>query len=90
MSRTLFVNNLPFTATEATVLAKFARFGGVVSVKLNRNALTGVSDRCGFVEMRTDADAENALTWLNFANFDGRVLSVIRAVAAVVPRTVMP
>ncbi|HET7133314.1 MAG TPA: RNA-binding protein [Gammaproteobacteria bacterium] len=84
------MNNLPFTATEETVLAKFAKFGIVVSVKLNRNALTGVSDRCGFVEMRTDAEAQNALRWLNFASYDGRVLSVIRAVAAVSPRVVMP
>ncbi len=83
MSSTLYVNNLPFTATEETLLAKFARFGTVISVKLNRNALTGLSDRCGSVEMRTDADAQNALTWLNFADFDGRVMSVIRARAAV-------
>ena len=83
MSRMLYVNNLPFTATEEALLEKFAKFGTVVSVKLNRNALTGFSDRCGFVEMRTDGEAQKALTWLNFANFDGCVMSVIRAVAAV-------
>jgi RNA recognition motif-containing protein len=84
VSSTLYVNNLPFTATEETLRAKFAIFGTVVSVKLNRNALTGLTDRCGFVEMNTDAEAEKALTWLNFANFDGRVMSVIRAVRAVI------
>ena len=84
MSRTLYVNNLPLTATEETLKAKFARFGTVVSVKLNRNADTGVSDRCGFVEMDSHAEAEKALAWLNFANFDGRVMSVVRAVRAVV------
>ena len=82
VSSTLYVNNLPSTATEETLLEKFAKFGTVVSVKLNRNALTGFSDRCGFVEMRTDAEAQKALTWLNFADFDGRVVSVIRAAAA--------
>lgn len=84
MSRTLYVNNLPFTATEETLRAKFAKFGTVVSVKLNRDLTTGVSDRCGFVEMHSHAEAEKALAWLNFANFDGRVMSVIRAVRAAV------
>jgi len=83
MNTTLYVNNLPFTATEDTIRAKFAMFGTVLSVKLNRNLLTGASDRCGFVKMKTDADAAKALAWLNFANFDGRVMSVIRAVRAV-------
>ena len=84
MSRTLYVNNLPFTATEETLRAKFAKFGTVDSVKLSRNSLTGASDRCGFVEMHTHDEAEKALAWLNFANFDGRIMSVIRAVRAAV------
>jgi RNA recognition motif-containing protein len=83
MSTMLYVNNLPFTATEQTLLEKFAKFGTVISVELNRNALTGVSQRSGFVEMRTAAEAQKALTWLNFASFDGHVMSVVRTVAAV-------
>jgi RNA recognition motif-containing protein len=85
MSTMLFVNNLPFTATEVTLGAKFAKFGTVLSVKLNRNAATGQTDRCGFVEMTTDADAQKALNWLNYADFDGRLISVKRAVKSVVP-----
>jgi RNA recognition motif-containing protein len=87
MSTTLFVSNLPFTATEDSLVTKFGQFGIVVSVKLNRNALTGNSDRCGFVEMQTDADAQKAVNWLNYANFDGRLMSVTRAVASVPVRT---
>jgi len=79
----LYVSNLPFTATEETLVAKFGKFGTVVSVKLNRNATTGQTDRCGFVEMGTDADAQKALNWLNYADFDGRLMSVTRAVAPV-------
>lgn len=85
MSTMLFVNNLPFTATEVTLSAKFAQFGTVLSVKLNRNAATGQTDRCAFVEMTTDADAQKALNWLNYADFDGRLISVKRAVKSVVP-----
>jgi cold-inducible RNA-binding protein len=77
---TLYVSNLPLTATEETLLLKFKKFGTVVSVKLNRNALTGTSERTGLVEMQTDAEAQSALNWLNFADFDGRLMSVIRAV----------
>jgi RNA recognition motif-containing protein len=81
VSTTLYVSNLPFTATEETLLVKFGKFGTVVSVKLNRNVNTGNSERTGFVEMQTDAQAQSALNWLNFADFDGRLMSVIRAVA---------
>jgi len=82
VSTTLYVSNLPFTATAETLVTKFAKFGTVASVKLNRNAITGLTDRCGFVEMGTDAEAQKALNWLNYADFDGRLMSVIRAVAA--------
>lgn len=81
MSTTLYVSNLPFTATEEMLLTKFGKFGSVVSVKLTRNAVTGYSERCGFIEMDTDQGAQVALNWLNFADFDGRLMSVIRAVA---------
>jgi len=37
------------------------------------------------VEMQTAADAQKAINGLNFADFDGRLMSVYRAVAAVVP-----
>jgi RNA recognition motif-containing protein len=87
VSTTLYVSNLPFTATEDTLLVKFKKFGTVVSVKLNRNALTGNSERTGFVEMQTDAEAQRALNWLNFADFDGRLMSVIRAVAPAAVRS---
>ena len=36
-----------------------------------------------FVEMQTAADAQKAINGLNFADFDGRLMSVYRTVAAV-------
>lgn len=83
MSTTLFVSNLPFSATEEMLTGKFGKFGTVVSVKLNRDAGTGASQRSGFVEMKTAADADKAVNWLNLADFDGRLMSVYRALAAV-------
>ena len=83
MTTTLYVSNLPFGATEAQLAAKFGKFGTVVSVRLNRDAATGITRRSGYVEMSTAAEAEQAINWLNLANFDGRVMSVNRTLAAV-------
>jgi len=61
---------------------KFGHFGTVVSVKLDRDAGTGISRRGAFVEMRTPADAQKAINGLNYADFEGRLMSVYRAAAA--------
>ena len=81
----LYVSNLPFSTTEEALAGKFGNFGTVVSVKLDRGAGIGVRLKGAFVEMQTAADAQKAINGLNFANFDGRLMSVYRAVAAVVP-----
>jgi RNA recognition motif-containing protein len=78
----LYVSNLPLAATEDLLTGKFGHFGTVVSVKMDRDAGTGISRRGAFVEMRTAADAQKAINGLNFADFDGRLMSVYRAVVA--------
>jgi len=78
----LFVSNLPISATEDSLVTKFARFGKVISAKLNRDSATGHSKRSGFVEMQTSAEAQVAINGLNLADYDGRLISVYRAVAA--------
>ncbi len=83
MSTTLYVSNLPFSATEEVLTGKFGRFGAVVSVKLDREAGTGASRRGAFVEMRTAVDAQEAINGLNFTDYDGRVVSVYKRFAAV-------
>jgi RNA-binding proteins (RRM domain) len=85
VSTTLYVSNLPFATTEEALAGKFGNFGTVVSVKLDRGASIGVRLKGAFVEMQTAADAQKAINGLNFADFDGRLMSVYRAVAAVVP-----
>ena len=83
MSTTLYVSNLPLAATEDVLARKFGKFGTVVSVKLDRDAGTGASRRGAFVEMQTAAHAQEAINGLNFADFDGRLMSVYKALAAV-------
>jgi RNA recognition motif-containing protein len=82
VSTRLYVSNLPLSATEDVLTGKFGHFGTVVSVKMDRDAGTGISRRGAFVEMRTAADAQKAINGLNFADFDGRLMSVYRAVVA--------
>jgi RNA recognition motif-containing protein len=83
MSTTLYVNNLPFTATEDALVSKFTQFGTVLAARLNRDPATGRSLRSGFVEMKTAIAAQAAIDRLNFADYDGRPMSVGRAVDAV-------
>ena len=83
MSTRLYAGNLPISATADLLAAMFAKFGTVVSVILDRNPTTGASRRGAFVEMGNAADAARAVQGLNLANFDGRLMSVYRAVAAV-------
>lgn len=82
MSTTLYASNLPLAATEDTLVSKFAKFGGVLSVRIERDA-AGSSRRSAFIEMETAAGARGAIDGLNLASFDGRVVSVYAAVIPV-------
>ncbi len=81
MSTTLYVSNLPLSATETALTGKFRKFGTVVSVTLDCDA-TGISRRGAFIEMGTAADAQLAINGLNFADFDGRLMAVYKRLAA--------
>jgi len=58
--KSLFVGNLPWTATNADLEAKFAEFGTVLSVRVITDSMTGRSKGFGFVDME-DADAQKAI-----------------------------
>ena len=78
----LYASNLPLTATEQVLATKFEKFGGVVSVRIDRDKASG-NRRGAFVEMQTATGAQRAIDGLNLANFDGRLMSVYAAVNAV-------
>jgi RNA recognition motif-containing protein len=80
VSASLYVGNLPLSATEELLAGAFAAFGTVRSVKLKRDPVTGFKRCYGFVEMNTTAEARTAECALNATRFDGRLLSVWRAV----------
>jgi RNA recognition motif-containing protein len=74
----LYVGNLPFTATEATVRELFAAHGTVEKVSVITDRDTGQPRGFGFVEM-SNADASRAMQALNGQDFGGRALKVNEA-----------
>ena len=75
---TLYVGNLPFSATEAEVRSLFEQHGQVESVKIVNDRDTGRPRGFCFVDMPAD-DAQKALAALNGAPMNGRPLRVNEA-----------
>ena len=59
MSKSIYVGNLPWAATEEQVQDLFAEYGKVLSVKLVSDRETGRARGFGFVEME-DGEAQAA------------------------------
>jgi RNA recognition motif-containing protein len=76
--KSIYVGNLPFTATEDEVRQLFEPHGEVSSVKLINDRETDRPRGFGFVEMN-DADAEAAISALDGKDFNGRGLRVNEA-----------
>ena len=75
---TLYVGNLPFSATEAEIRGLFEQHGQVDSVTIINDRETGRPRGFGFVEM-PQADAQRAMQALNGFNMGGRPLRVNEA-----------
>ncbi len=76
--KTIYVGNLPFSASEQDVRELFARHGAVHSVKLISDRDTGRPKGFGFVEM-VPSEAEFAIRALEGVDFGGRNLRVNEA-----------
>lgn len=74
----IYVGNLPFSATEDELREMFAAFGAVQSVKLINDRETGRPRGFGFVEMEPSA-AATAIQALNGADMGGRALRINEA-----------
>lgn len=75
---TIYVGNLPFSATENDVRAMFEKHGKVDSVKLVNDRETGRPRGFGFVDMPS-ADAQTAIQHMNGFDVGGRPLRVNEA-----------
>jgi cold-inducible RNA-binding protein len=79
MARKLYVGNLPYDTSEQDLHTLFAGAGSVESVNLIRDMATGRARGFAFVEMASEADAQNAIAQLNDRALGGRNLTVNEA-----------
>ncbi len=75
---TLYVGNLPFSATEADLRTLFEQHGTVEAVKIINDRDTGRPRGFGFVDMPS-SDAQNAIQHVNGFEMNGRPLRVNEA-----------
>ncbi|HXD75753.1 MAG TPA: hypothetical protein VN628_18530 [Vicinamibacterales bacterium] len=79
MGRKLYIGNLPFETGEDELQALFAKAGTVERVTIMRDAATGRARGFGFVEMASDAEAQQAINDFNDFQLGGRGLKVNEA-----------
>jgi RNA recognition motif-containing protein len=78
MPKSIYVGNIPFSASEDDLRSMFAQFGEVLSVKFVNDRETGRFRGFGFVEM-DDSAAKQAIDALNGKEVGGRALRVNEA-----------
>ena len=79
MGKRLYVGNLPFSATDESLMQMFQQAGQVESARIITDRDTGRNKGFGFVEMSTDQEAADAITKFNGADFEGRSVTVNEA-----------
>ena len=78
LTKTIYVGNLPWSATEQELTGLFSEYGHVEAIRIAMDRDTGRSRGFGFVEM-DDENAEKAIDALNGKELDGRELTVNQA-----------
>jgi len=79
MGKKLYVGNLPYSATDQILTDTFSQCGTVESSKIIIDRDSGRSKGFGFVEMSTEAEAQDAIAKFNGADYDGRPMTVNEA-----------
>jgi RNA recognition motif-containing protein len=75
----IFVGNLAFGTTEASIRSMFEAYGTVDRVNIITDRDTGQARGFAFVEMSVDAEGNAAINGLNGRDLDGRALNVNEA-----------
>jgi len=79
MGKKLYVGNLGYGVTDSDLSTMFAAHGTVESAQVIMDRDTGRSKGFGFVEMKTDQEAQAAIAALNGQESAGRSLVVNEA-----------
>lgn len=76
MGTKLYIGNLPFSVKGEDLAEAFSHSGTVVSATVISDRDTGRSKGFGFVEMSSEAEAEDAIQAFHGQEFAGRNLTV--------------
>ena len=79
MAKKLYVGNLNYATTDATLSELFGAIGEVVSVSVITDRMTGRPKGFAFVEMAENSEAQEAIDQLNGREVDGRAIKVAEA-----------
>lgn len=79
MSTKLYVGNLPYGINDQSLSEHFAAAGSVVSATVITDRHSGRSKGFGFVEMASDAEAQQAIQMFHGQDMGGRPLVVNEA-----------
>ena len=79
MAKKLYVGGIPYSTTDDSLRKHFEQAGAVESASIIMDKMTGRSKGFGFVQMTTDADADNAINMFNGKELEGRMLTVNEA-----------
>ena|SRR5438876_1783965 len=79
MAKKLYVGNLGYGVTDSDLMKMFEPHGTVESAQVIMDRETGRSKGFGFVEMKSDQEAQAAITALNGQESNGRQLTVNEA-----------
>ena len=79
MGKKLYVGNLGYGVTDSDLTKMFEPHGTVESAQIIMDRDTGRSKGFGFVEMKTEQEAQAAITALNGQDSGGRALTVNEA-----------
>ncbi len=75
----LYVGRLPRTINETKLRELFEQYGPVTSIKLIKDKFTGALKGFAFIEMPENDNAQEAISALNGAEYEGQRLVVSEA-----------
>lgn len=75
----ILVGNLALNITERDIRSLFEKHGAIQRFKMMTDRWTGLPRGFGFIQMKTDAAAEEAIAALNGSDLQGKVLKVNQA-----------
>ena len=79
MNKNLYVGNLSYKVTDDDLKTNFTEAGEVASASVIKDKFTGQSKGFGFVEMKTEEGATEAIKKFNGGMLDGKAITVNEA-----------